>query len=81
MLLQLEICYFTFHFSLCKFQESGEWSSVPEQRQQIANFISQNKIDNLVIVAGDAHMVCILRMTIPLILWLCFVLFIIDLLD
>jgi phosphodiesterase/alkaline phosphatase D-like protein len=62
----LGICCLTLHFSLCTLQEFGEWSSVPDQRRQIADFISQNGIDNLVIVAGDAHMVCILRIAVSL---------------
>jgi hypothetical protein len=37
----------------------GTWLSAHDQRRQIANFISENGIDNLVIVAGNARMIAI----------------------
>ncbi len=38
-------------------EESGDsWSVFREERREIANFIAQNGIKNLVILCGDAHM-------------------------
>ena len=33
------------------------WAGYPDERAEIAQFIADNNIDNLVMVAGDAHMV------------------------
>jgi hypothetical protein len=35
------------------------WGAYSAERQEIANFIANHQIDNLVMVAGDAHMVAI----------------------
>jgi phosphodiesterase/alkaline phosphatase D-like protein len=36
---------------------SGDtWGGYPDERREIAEFIASNRIDNLVVVAGDAHM-------------------------
>ena len=38
-------------------EKSGDgWSAFPDERREIANFIAQNGIRNLVILCGDAHM-------------------------
>jgi hypothetical protein len=38
---------------------SDDWGGYPEERAAIADFISTKDIDNLVMIAGDAHMVAI----------------------
>lgn len=35
---------------------SDRWGGFPDQRKRIANFISSNRIDNLIMLSGDAHM-------------------------
>ena len=36
-----------------------DWGGYAEQRRRIADVIAANKVDNLVMLAGDAHMVAI----------------------
>lgn len=41
-------------------EEGGDdWGGYPEERARIAAFIEENGIDNLIMLAGDAHMVAI----------------------
>lgn len=35
------------------------WGGYPDERRDLANFIAQNEIDNLIMFAGDAHMLAI----------------------
>ncbi len=36
---------------------SDSWGGYEEEREEISNFIKEHEIDNLVILAGDAHMI------------------------
>lgn len=38
---------------------ADHWGGYPEERQEIAEFIDENGLDRLVMVAGDAHMLAI----------------------
>ena len=38
------------------FQTNDAWDRYPSEREEIANFIKDNKIDNLLMISGDAHM-------------------------
>jgi hypothetical protein len=38
---------------------AGNWGSFPDERRELADFIAQNEINNLVMFAGDAHMLAI----------------------
>ena len=37
--------------------ESDSWGGFAEEREEIANFLKKNEIENIVILGGDAHMV------------------------
>lgn len=38
---------------------SDRWGGYSTERQELANFIKQNQIDNLIMLSGDAHMVAL----------------------
>jgi phosphodiesterase/alkaline phosphatase D-like protein len=38
---------------------SDRWGGYSTERQELANFIKKNKIDNLIMLSGDAHMVAL----------------------
>ena len=37
----------------------GTWGAFPDERKEIAEFITENNIDNVVMLSGDAHMLAI----------------------
>ena len=37
-------------------KRTDKWSGYPEERREIADFLVEHEINNLVMVAGDAHM-------------------------
>ena len=38
---------------------TSSWNKFPQERTQIANFIKENKIDKLLMISGDAHMLAL----------------------
>ena len=39
--------------------QTGAWNKFERERNEIANFIKQNKIDKLLMISGDAHMLAL----------------------
>jgi len=42
-----------------KTEKVSSWATSPEEREQIANYISEHAINNVVMIAGDSHMLAI----------------------
>jgi PhoD-like phosphatase len=38
---------------------TDSWAGYPRERRELADFVSRSRIDNLVMLAGDAHMIAI----------------------
>lgn len=43
--------------------DPGNWNGFPEDRNRLFNFISSNRINNLVVLTGDIHMSFVMNMT------------------